>query len=1356
VPEQAHWIADRYRVEGLLGQGGMGTVYAAVDTRTGARIAVKRLLKGSAEHLSGLFEREFHMLASLRHRHIVEVYEFGHDEDGAYYTMQLLEGSDISGCSPLPWREVCSHLRDVASILGVLHARRFVHRDLSPRNLWRLPDGTLKLIDFGSLSPFGAASEILGTAPFVAPEALSGAELDQRYDLYALGALGYWLLTGVHAYPAKQIAELSLLWQRELPPPSALLALVQRHDDVLPPPELDTLILTLLRASPDDRPGSTVQLIDRLQTLADLPPEAGDAAVTGYLESKAFVGRERECERFANHVRSAREGKGAALLVEATPGMGRTRLLEELGLQSRLASATTLVAEPNSGQIAYETATSLALQLLTWLPTQALKAAGSTSQLLGSLAPELAQKLGVEPSAAPQTEDLRARMQSALRMWFGQVASERLLTLIVDDLHNIDGESQALLAALAHDCKALKLLIVASVRRDGGELSAAVASYRGSAAHLRLLPLTSEQVQRLLGSVFGAAPYLSRLSERFHRISAGNPAHCLELAEHLVRSGAARYRDGSWELPSELLVEQLPKSREDGFARRIEDLPVAARLLARRMSVPHRGPLTDLICATLAASPADGGEPSALSTLLREGILLRSRKGYTFGHQALRDQLLSELTAEERLSSHLRIGEALLGSLSETDPVELLNASLHLLHARDERGLALLRRAEAYYWSSNNFSSLQSTAPMIEEAIALLRARGTDEGSLAGPLAMLALASYFADRRYAVPYGDQAIAVLTPMLRLPLARRLRPFLGGKFALIVALIVAGISLRRHPEWGLPLKQAIRMLLACISALSGTDAICIDIRAGKRHADVIRPLAALGEGHVASFLHQFSLLLTTQVQDRPSVSERMERRLIARLESGEPIRDMPEHTRTTYLAGLYFAFGVRICWKDSKEALQIADRLEAFGPLYAMSADHLRSVFYGGRGDLAQAQVYRQRLEIHAVQQGSAWQVETWSPLDLLLLALRTNDALSAKRAAQEFARLVAEIPHLATQERQARGAYLVLRGKFEEALPLLDLPGGPGSMSLWSTARGTRARAYNGLGRHVEARQLCEDTLSQLQPADLQFTIINLSVQIELSLAEAGLGQFESAHERLTQLIAEHADEASPLTLGALHHAQARVALLAGDLARCGEQIAEMARWYVPTGIPDLLELVEGLRRQLAHAQSPVPTVGGDMLSLANQQHLLDHVTLLLVHSGPLAQDRANKGLQIAMELSGADGGFVLLPNRGGVLAHAGDKEPDGELVSWAEERMLSACAKDETEVLSFVTDDTMRVVGRTTYCAAPLVARRDLEEVVVGLLALRFDSKAPSLPSAQVLYAMAAHLLAAENDRLAKARPSRA
>src|SRR5262245_40749254 len=179
-------IAGRYRVEKLLGKGGMGAVYAAVDTSTGRRLALKTTSANASSKVLELFKREFHTLHGLRHPNIIEVYDYGRDDDNFFYTMELLEGRDLGGAAPLPWREVCSYLRQVATLLGLLHARRLLHRDVTPRNLWVLPDGRLKLIDFGALCPFGVPTEVVGTPPFIAPEWLydraSGIRVDQRAD----------------------------------------------------------------------------------------------------------------------------------------------------------------------------------------------------------------------------------------------------------------------------------------------------------------------------------------------------------------------------------------------------------------------------------------------------------------------------------------------------------------------------------------------------------------------------------------------------------------------------------------------------------------------------------------------------------------------------------------------------------------------------------------------------------------------------------------------------------------------------------------------------------------------------------------------------------------------------------------------------------------------------------------------------------------------------------------------------------------------------------------------------------------------------------------------------------------------
>ena len=148
-------IAGRYRVERLLGQGGMGAVYAVVDVTSNKLLALKRLPASASAATAALFEREYHTLAGLRHPSIVEVYDYGSDAEGAFYTMELIDGRDLSKDAPMPWRDVCRDLRDTASILGLLHARQLLHRDLSPRNLLRSHNGRLKLIDFGALAPFG-------------------------------------------------------------------------------------------------------------------------------------------------------------------------------------------------------------------------------------------------------------------------------------------------------------------------------------------------------------------------------------------------------------------------------------------------------------------------------------------------------------------------------------------------------------------------------------------------------------------------------------------------------------------------------------------------------------------------------------------------------------------------------------------------------------------------------------------------------------------------------------------------------------------------------------------------------------------------------------------------------------------------------------------------------------------------------------------------------------------------------------------------------------------------------------------------------------------------------------------------
>src|SRR5690349_10543219 len=175
------WGSERYLARNVLGQGGMGTVYRAFDLERREEVALKRLrLRADPEANRRrllAFEREYQALAQLHHPSIVAAYDYGVDRLGAYYTMELLSGSSLherSESGRVDWKLLCSWLRDVASALATLHARRLVHRDVTPRNIHcsraaHQATSRATLIDFGALSNTERIATIVGTPPFLPP-----------------------------------------------------------------------------------------------------------------------------------------------------------------------------------------------------------------------------------------------------------------------------------------------------------------------------------------------------------------------------------------------------------------------------------------------------------------------------------------------------------------------------------------------------------------------------------------------------------------------------------------------------------------------------------------------------------------------------------------------------------------------------------------------------------------------------------------------------------------------------------------------------------------------------------------------------------------------------------------------------------------------------------------------------------------------------------------------------------------------------------------------------------------------------------------------------------------------------------
>jgi predicted Ser/Thr protein kinase len=227
-----------YRIERLLGRGGMGVVYLAEDVRLARKVALKLLAPELAEDVRfrKRFLRESRLAASLDHQNVIPIYEAGETDGLLFIAMRYVEGTDLKGLlhkrGALAPEVAISVLAQVAGALDAAHARGLVHRDVKPGNILLADDDHVYLADFGlsrradDRDPGAAAGGSLGTIDYLAPEQVENAAVDASADVYSLGCVLYEMLTG--RPPFRSDSPMGVVWSHlEAPPPSAHAA---RHE----------------------------------------------------------------------------------------------------------------------------------------------------------------------------------------------------------------------------------------------------------------------------------------------------------------------------------------------------------------------------------------------------------------------------------------------------------------------------------------------------------------------------------------------------------------------------------------------------------------------------------------------------------------------------------------------------------------------------------------------------------------------------------------------------------------------------------------------------------------------------------------------------------------------------------------------------------------------------------------------------------------------------------------------------------------------------------------------------------------------------------------------------------------------
>lgn len=260
-----------YQVLGILGQGGMGTVYHGVNAKTNKPVAIKVLSAGLAQHqrFRRRFDAEIQTLLTLDHPGIVQFIGSGEEKGLLFYSMEYVEGENLQQIlrreKTLPWERVVDLAIEVCSALNHAHAFGVIHRDLKPANLMVNSQGKLKLTDFGIAKLFGALDatvegSILGTADYMPPEQAEGKPVSVRSDLYSLGSVCYAALAGRPPFMGKNIHEILFNLRYGVLTPLRTLA---PHT----PKELCDLVEELLRREPSKRPPTVLVVGNRLQSM---------------------------------------------------------------------------------------------------------------------------------------------------------------------------------------------------------------------------------------------------------------------------------------------------------------------------------------------------------------------------------------------------------------------------------------------------------------------------------------------------------------------------------------------------------------------------------------------------------------------------------------------------------------------------------------------------------------------------------------------------------------------------------------------------------------------------------------------------------------------------------------------------------------------------------------------------------------------------------------------------------------------------------------------------------------------------------------------------------------------------------
>jgi ABC-type transport system substrate-binding protein len=688
-------LAERYEVLGELGRGGMGVVYRAQDPLLNREVAVKVIASADlTRETEERFAREAQIVAQMDHPGIVPIYDLGRHEGSLFFVMPLVSGTSLRHLlweGSLRLGEVLNIAIQVADALDYSHAHNVVHRDIKPENIMvtREEGGgvRVRVMDFGlahasSESRLTKTGTLIGTVAYLSPEQVTSHAFDGRSDIYSLGTVLYECLAGEPPFSGEMQSILYRIVHEIPQPPRALGAEVRE--------ELQDIVLQCLQKDPGKRPQKAGQLSEALRRhRSSLHSDEFSMSVVLTASrtfqrpaASAFIGREKEFTELQHRLNAAIAGDCQFAVVAGEPGIGKTRLLEELKKLATVRKIRVLWGRFIEQESAFSYQ-GLCELIQDYFRGKDPGSSASERPDLSDLAPDLLRLFPLlteigelraaasgdsKPSAAGEEKKAEDRLQifELLARTLTRIAGGKPLVLILENLHAGEISIEAL-QYIVRRLGPTPTLIVGSYRQTETDKRHPLIRMLDSFADdprfvlLTLGPFSPSEHQAFVESVAGASKLGEGLAKRLRDATEGNPFFTKELLRSLMDSGGIAKDDtGAWNFSKETEIssDALPATIQQAVEKRIERLPEELRGLLSIASVLGKT-FDSRDLETLAEEAKDLDDE--IDRLIREGILEEERESrgdrLTFSSGIVRDVLYAALSRRKRRTLHRRYAE---------------------------------------------------------------------------------------------------------------------------------------------------------------------------------------------------------------------------------------------------------------------------------------------------------------------------------------------------------------------------------------------------------------------------------------------------------------------------------------------------------------------------------------------------------------------------------------------------------------------------------------------------------------------------------------------------------------------------